>query len=59
MRARDLIDFPVSWDWWRHYYQYYDDCDPGPNEPPEYTLEELAERVSKLEEDFDARGAEI
>ena len=31
--ADKLIDFPVSWDVWRHYCKYFDNFDPGPNEP--------------------------
>ena len=31
----DLIDFPVSWDFYRHYQQYYGQLDPGSNTPPE------------------------
>jgi len=55
LSAKDLIDFPVSWGWWRHFCQYYDDgYDPGPNEPPEHTVDKLAERLSKLEEKIDA-----
>ncbi len=26
-----VIDFPVSWDWHRHYSVYYGKGDPGPN----------------------------
>jgi len=27
----DLYDFPMSWDWWRHYSVYNTAVDPGPN----------------------------
>jgi len=47
----DLYDFPMSWDWWRHYSIYHTGVDPGPNEPPEETsIAELEERLEHLEE---------
>ncbi len=30
---QDLYDFPISWDWYRHYSVYESGFDPGPNEP--------------------------
>lgn len=33
MQPCDLIDFPVSWEWYRHYCKYYGDVDPGPVAP--------------------------
>ncbi len=29
----DLIDYPVSWDFHRHYQNYYGQPDPGPDRP--------------------------
>lgn len=44
------IDFPISWDWHRHYCREFGLPDPGPCEPPEHSIEELHERVLVLEE---------
>ena len=30
--AREVVDFPVSWDRWRAYCLYFDGYDPGPNQ---------------------------
>ena len=46
-----LIDFPVSWDWHRHFSIYYSGVDPGPNEPRHPRIDEIEERISKLEEE--------
>jgi len=46
----DMIDFPVSWDWHRHYCGVYGLPDPGPCEPPGHGVGELHERVLALEE---------
>ncbi|MDD5510054.1 MAG: hypothetical protein PHI12_04510 [Dehalococcoidales bacterium] len=35
---RDLYDFPMSWDWWRHYSVYNTGTDPGPNKIPQRPL---------------------
>jgi hypothetical protein len=32
---RDLYDFPMSWDWWRHYSVYNTSADPGPDRRPD------------------------
>lgn len=53
--TEELIDFPCSWDWHRHYSVYYMGYDPGSNEPPEHTLEELAETLLSLEGELDAK----
>jgi len=45
-----LIDFPISWDWHRHYCREYGQPDPGFCEPPEHSIEELHERLAVLEE---------
>jgi hypothetical protein len=50
--AADLIDFPVSWDWWRHYCRYYDSYDPGPNEPEDNT-DSLRKKVEELEQEIE------
>jgi len=44
-----LIDFPVSWDWHRHFSIYYSGVDPGPCEPPKRIDEEVEERLARLE----------
>jgi len=47
---KDLYDFPMSWDWWRHYSVYHTGVDPGPDQPPEEaSLSELKERLEHLE----------
>jgi len=48
------FDFPVAWDWYRYYCREYGLPDPGPCEPPKYTLEELHGGVKGLEERFSA-----
>lgn len=48
--SEPLIDFPISWDWHRHYCREYGQPDPGPCEPPEHTVDELHERLVSLEE---------
>lgn len=46
----DMIDFPVSWDFHRHYCQYYGWPDPGPDRPAENTrVEDLEDRICNLE----------
>ncbi len=45
-----LIDFPISWDWHRHYCREFGRPDPGPCEPPEHNIEEFHERLAALEE---------
>lgn len=52
------MDFPVSWAFHRHYAFYYGGHDPGPNLPPECTLDELHERLKVLEEHFDSLSDE-
>lgn len=49
----ELYDFPMSFNWHRHYSIYHRGTDPGPCEceSPEHSLEELPERQSALEED--------
>lgn len=47
-----LVDYPISWDTHRRYCREYGVLDPGPNEPPEHTVEELYERLAALEEQF-------
>jgi len=44
------FDFPISWDWHRYYCREYGLPDPGPCEPPEYTLGELHARLASIEE---------
>jgi hypothetical protein len=49
--SEPLIDFPVSWDWHRHYSIYYSGVDPGPNEPPEHPeLKAIEERLENIEQ---------
>jgi len=51
MTWRDLYDFPMSWDWWRHLSVYNGDPDPGPCEPPGHPeLKAIEERLEQLEE---------
>jgi len=46
-----LIDFPISWDWHRHYCREYGLRDPGPCEPPEHPeLKATEERLEKIEQ---------
>ncbi len=33
MNFEDPIDFPVAWDWHRHYSKEFGEFDPGSNEP--------------------------
>lgn len=48
--GQDMIDFPVSWDFNRHYSLYYGQPDPGPNMVAESTrVEELEDRIGNLE----------
>lgn len=56
--SEPLIDFPISWDWHRHYCREYGVPDPGPLERPEHTLEEVNERLKLLEEHFDSLADE-
>lgn len=56
--AEPLADFPISWDFYRHYSLYYTGHDPGPNLPQEHTLGELHERVRLLEEHLDSLSDE-
>jgi len=37
--SEDMIDFPVSYDWHRHYQSYYGQPDPGQLEPQVHTME--------------------
>lgn len=48
--SEPLIDFPISWDWHRHYCREFGQSDPGSCEPPEHSIEELHEKVLALEE---------
>jgi hypothetical protein len=48
--SEPLIDFPVSWGWHRHYSIYYSGVDPGPNESPEHSIQELHDRLAAVEE---------
>lgn len=43
--SEPLIDFPVNWDWHRHYCRKYGQPDPGPCKPPEHSIEELQSQV--------------
>ncbi|MDD5703328.1 MAG: hypothetical protein PHU23_14930 [Dehalococcoidales bacterium] len=45
----DMIDFPVSWDFHRHYCQYYGWPDPGQGYPEEYPPEEIKNHISNSE----------
>jgi len=46
-----LIDFPISWDWHRHYCREYGLPDPGPCEPPEHPeLKAIEERLENIEQ---------
>lgn len=51
--AEPLIDFPITWDFHRHYCREYGLPDPGPCEPSEHTVDELSERLQILETRFD------
>ncbi len=46
---QDLYDFPMSWDWWRHYSVYNSGIDPGPDEAPE-AMPEPAAPIRREEE---------
>jgi len=48
--SEPLIDFPVLWGWHRHYSIYYSGVDPGPNESPEHSIQELHDRLAAVEE---------
>ena len=55
MRERDLIDFPCSYTWRAYYAETMEGVYLPDIEPPPYTLEELEERITKLEDNADAR----
>ena len=57
--SEPLIDFPISWDWHRHYCREYGLPDPGPLEPPEHSIEELYERVLVLEQPTEKPHLEV
>lgn len=46
----DYIDYPVSWDWWRHYSRYYDGVDPGPNFPEARSEDSPSDLKSEIEQ---------
>ena len=49
--SEPLIDFPISWDWHRHYCVEYGLPDPGPCEPPEHPeLKAIEERLESIEQ---------
>ena len=51
-RAESPIDFPVSWDWHRHYSWYYGAPDPGPTESSKTaSLRELKEELEALKKE--------
>ena len=41
---KELIDYPISWDFWRGYAVYYDAPDPGSNQPPVKEMPKLVEK---------------
>jgi hypothetical protein len=48
--APEAIDFSVSWDFYRHYSQYFGWPDPGPDMPVSSTrMEDLEDRIGNLE----------
>lgn len=47
--SKPLIDFPVNWDWHRHYCRESRLPDPGFCESPEHSMEELHGRLSHAE----------
>jgi len=50
MNRCECFDFPVSWSFYRAHCWQVHGFDPGNNEPPEHTVEELHERLAALEE---------
>jgi len=51
--SEPLIDYPISWEWHRHYCRDYGLPDPGPCEPPEHPeLKAIEERLEQLEDTF-------
>jgi len=48
--SEPLIDFPVAWQWHRHYCQEYGLPDPGPDTPPgQQQLNVIEERLENIE----------
>ena len=57
--SEPLIDFPISWDWHRHYCREYGLPDPGPCEPPEHPeLKAIEERLEQIEQTLTSLTAE-
>ena len=50
MNRCECFDFPVSWSFYRAHCWEVHGFDPGNNEPPQHTVEELHERLAALEE---------
>ena len=49
--SEPLIDFPISWDWHRHYCVEYGLPDPGPCEPADHPqLKAIEERLDSIEQ---------
>jgi hypothetical protein len=49
--SEPLIDFPISWDWHRHYRQEFGLPDPGPCQLEEHPeLEAMVERLQSIEQ---------
>ncbi len=51
----DPIDFPISWDWHRHYSREFMGVDPGPCDAPEHTVDSLGERLTIVEKNTDTQ----
>jgi len=57
--SEPLIDFPISWDWHRHYCVEYGLPDPGPCEPAERPeLKAIEERLESVEQRLTALAPE-